>query len=112
MGGDDDDSSDEEDFEKMMATNILTDETDELRNLPENDFRAAFAQQYKMEVERQIKLLGLMSLDDLMPSLEDDEDDEGDDVLTIRSSGLGVLQGDWLPWWQREGDFEASTRSS
>lgn len=75
LGGDDDDSSDEEDFEKMMATNILTDETDELRNLPENDFRAAFAQQYKMEVERQIKLLGLKSLDDLMPSLEDDEDD-------------------------------------
>jgi len=75
LGGDDDDSSDEEDFEKMMATNILTDETDELRNLPENDFKAAFQQQYKMEVERQIKLLGLKSLDDLMPSLDDDEDD-------------------------------------
>jgi len=73
LGGDDD-SSDDEDFEKKMATNILTDETDELRNLPENDFKAAFQQQYKMEVERQINLLGLKSLDDLMPSLEDDED--------------------------------------
>jgi len=73
LGGDDD-SSDEEDFEKRLATNILTDETDELRNLPENDRMIAFQQQYKMEVERQIKLLGLKSLDDLMPSLEDDED--------------------------------------
>lgn len=73
LGGDDD-SSDDEDFEKMMATNILPDETDELRNLPENDRMIAFQQQYKMEVERQIKLFGLKSLDDLMPSLEDDED--------------------------------------
>ena len=73
LGGDDD-SSDDEDFEKKIATNILPDETDELRNLPENDRRIAFQQQYKMEVERQIKLLGLKTLDDLMPSLEDDED--------------------------------------
>lgn len=77
LGGDDD-SSDDEDFEAKMATNILPDETDELRNLPENDFRAAFQQQYKMEVERQIKLLGLKSLDDLMPSIEDDEDEDVD----------------------------------
>ena len=74
LGGDEENSSDEEDFENMLATNILTDETDELRNLPENDFKAAFQQQYEMEVKRQIKLLGLKSLDDLVPSLEDDED--------------------------------------
>ncbi|KAL7499096.1 hypothetical protein ACHAWT_007607 [Skeletonema menzelii] len=78
LGGDDD-SSDDEDFEAKMATNILPDETDELRNLPENDFRAAFQQQYKMEVERQMKLLGLKSLDDLMPSLEEDEDIDWED---------------------------------
>ena len=72
-GGDDDESSDEEDY-FAIDKNILPDETDELRNLPESDRRIAFQQQYKMEVERQIKLLGLKSLDDLMPSLEDDED--------------------------------------
>lgn len=76
-GGDDDESSDEEDF--AIDKNILPDETDELRNLPESDRRIAFQQQYKMEVERQIRLLGLKSLDDLMPSLEDDEDGAGVD---------------------------------
>jgi hypothetical protein len=58
-----------------MDSNIIPDETDELRGLPENDRRIAFQQQYKMEVERQIKLLGLKSLDDLLTaSLEDAED--------------------------------------
>lgn len=42
----------------------IPDETDELWNLPEEDRRAAFQAQYKAEVERQKKLLGIGSLDD------------------------------------------------
>ena len=53
-------------------------ETDELWNLPEDDRRAAFQAQYKAEVERQKMLLGIRSLDELVPV--QDENDESDDV--------------------------------
>ena len=82
----DDDSSDEDEDEEQKEIFVVTDETDELRNLPEDDRRAAFQAQYKIEVERQKKLFGLTSLDDdvwVMSGIvseENKEDDEDESV--------------------------------
>mmetsp|Transcript_1432 Transcript_1432/g.3051 ORF Transcript_1432/g.3051 Transcript_1432/m.3051 type:complete len:435 (-) Transcript_1432:180-1484(-) len=75
LGGGDDSSDEEE--ENQRESYYVPDETDELRNLPEEDRRTAFQAQYKAEVERQKKLLGITSLDDLMlfQSQRDEEDD-------------------------------------
>ena len=78
LGGDDS-SSDEEAVERESY--YVTDETDELRNLPENDRRAAFQAQYKLEVERQKKLLGLSKLlDDTAAQRGSAGDDDVEDV--------------------------------
>lgn len=55
--------TDDETISKKLY--YISDETDELWNLPEDDRRAAFQAQYKAEVERQKKLLGISSLDDV-----------------------------------------------
>lgn len=85
---DDDDSSIENDpFDQGKDSIFVADETDRLRNLPEEDRRAAFQAQYKLEVERQTKLLGVKSLDDIgrvvggVVSEENDCDDDEDDYL-------------------------------
>ncbi|KAL7463317.1 hypothetical protein ACHAXS_003691 [Conticribra weissflogii] len=84
---DDDDSSIENDPLDQKDSIFVTDETDQLRNLPEDDRRAAFQAQYKLEVERQKKLLGVESLDDIervvagVVSEENDFDDNEDDYL-------------------------------
>ena len=78
LGGND--SSDDEEEEDMPKESYyVSDETDELRNLPEDDRRTAFQAQYKAEVERQKKLLGIKSLDDLHQSFRSQVD--GDDDL-------------------------------
>ena len=53
----DDDSEKEE--KRPRESYYVSDETDELRNLPEEERRAAFQAQYKAEVARQKKLLGI-----------------------------------------------------
>ncbi len=59
-------TSDNEDDKRYpkKSNYYISDETDEFWNLPEDDRRAAFQAQYKAEVERQKKLLGIRSLDD------------------------------------------------
>lgn len=63
----------------------ISDETDELWALPEDDRRSAFQAQYKAEVERQKKLLGISSLDDIItPSRSQlDGDDAGDELDNV-----------------------------
>jgi len=78
LEGDGNDLSDDDDEKQPQESYFVSDETDELRNLPEDDRRAAFQAQYKAEVERQKKLLGIRSLDELVPV--QDENDESDDV--------------------------------
>ena len=58
------DNDDDENHHLHKSYCYIPDETDELWNLPEEDRRAAFQAQYKAEVERQKKLLGIGSLDD------------------------------------------------
>ncbi|KAL7541136.1 hypothetical protein ACHAXR_010660 [Thalassiosira sp. AJA248-18] len=77
LGGWEDSSDEEEENE-----NFVSDETDELRNLPEDDRRAAFQAQYKAEVERQKKLHGIASLDDLV-SFQSSQIDGDDDLEGI-----------------------------
>ena len=72
------DDDDNDDKKQPQESYFVSDETDELRNLPEDDRRAAFQAQYKAEVERQKKLLGIRSLDELFPV--QDQNDESDDV--------------------------------
>ena len=70
LGGND--SSDDEEEEDMPKESYyVSDETDKLWNLPEDDCRTAFQAQYKAEVERQKKHLGINSLDDLHQSFLD-----------------------------------------
>ena len=64
---DGDASSEEEEEPGPQSSYYIPDETDELRNLPEEDRRAAFQAQYKGQVERQKKLLGIKSLDEFEP---------------------------------------------
>lgn len=78
LEGDGNDLSDDDDEKQPQESYFVSDETDELRNLPEDDRRAAFQAQYKAEVERQKKLLGIRSLDELVPVQY--ENDESDDV--------------------------------
>ena len=79
LEGEGNDLSDEEgDKKQPQESYFVSDETDELRNLPEDDRRAAFQAQYKAEVERQKKLLGIRTLDELFPV--QDQNDESDDV--------------------------------
>ena len=76
-GGDESSDDDEEDEQTKMESFYVSDETDELRNLPEDDRRLAFQAQYKAEVERQKKLLGITSLDGLVsfrPQMDGEED--------------------------------------
>ena len=49
----------EEEEKQPKESYYVSDETDELRNLPEEERRAAFQAQYKAEVARQKKLLGI-----------------------------------------------------
>jgi hypothetical protein len=58
-------SDNEDDKLYPKKSNYISDETDEFWSLPEEDRRAAFQAQYKVEVERQKKLLGIRSLDDV-----------------------------------------------
>mmetsp|Transcript_19667 Transcript_19667/g.42753 ORF Transcript_19667/g.42753 Transcript_19667/m.42753 type:complete len:490 (+) Transcript_19667:88-1557(+) len=83
LQGGGDDSSDEDEGQKQKESYYVSDETDELRNLPEDDRRAAFQAQYKAEVERQKKLLGLSSLDDLVPSFKSEMDGDNDDLESV-----------------------------
>ena len=60
LGGDNDnDSSSDDEGDDEKESFFVTDETDELRNLPEDERRILFQAQYKIEVERQKKLLGI-----------------------------------------------------
>eukprot|EP00956_Cyclotella_meneghiniana_P011814 scaffold16626_cov66-Cyclotella_meneghiniana.AAC.7 len=68
-----DDSSDDE--EEQFESNYVTDETDELRAMNDHDRRAAFQAQYKIEFERQKKLMGLSSLNS---KSEDAKKEDGD----------------------------------
>ena len=61
--GEGNDSSDDSD-EDQLESNYVTDETDTLRAMSEHDRRAAFQAQYKIEFERQKKLMGLSSSKD------------------------------------------------
>jgi len=76
---DGEEEEDDEEGQNRMESYYVSDETDILRNLPEDERRAAFQAQYKAEVERQKKLLGITSLDDLVPfqpSVDGDDDVE------------------------------------
>ena len=77
LQGNDADSADEDDRKKKHESYYVSDETDELRNLPEGERRAAFQAQYKAEVQRQMKLLGVSSLDELVQRANVDGDDDG-----------------------------------
>lgn len=83
---DDDASSDNDNDENHPRRSYyISDETDELWALPEDDRRSAFQAQYKAEVERQKKLLGISSLDDIItPSRSQlDGDDAGDELDNV-----------------------------
>ena len=79
LGGGDDSSDDEE--EARAKDYYISDETDELRNLPEKDRREVFQAQYKLEKERQAKLMGIASLDDpgQITEVTDEDDIEWED---------------------------------
>ena len=81
LGGEND-SSDEDEEEELLESNYVTDETDELRNMSEHDRRAAFQATYKIEFERQKKLMGLTSFDDgaKSPKVGEKEDEDADSV--------------------------------
>ena len=53
------DNCSEDEEKQPRESYYVSDETDELRNLPEEERRAAFQAQYKAEVARQKKLLGI-----------------------------------------------------
>lgn len=76
LGGDAEASDEDEDTGHQESYYVL-DETDELRNLPEEDRRALFQTQYKVQVERQKKLLGITSLDEFAPLKSPADWDEG-----------------------------------
>jgi hypothetical protein len=78
--GEENDSSDDED-EEQIESNYVTDETDELRAMNEHDRRAAFLAQYKIEFERQKKLMGLTSMDDGADDLIVGAKEDGDDSV-------------------------------
>lgn len=73
LGVEDDSSSDGE--EEQLESNYVIDETDELRAMNDHDRRAAFQAQYKIELERQKKLMGLSSLNSIS---EDVKKEDGD----------------------------------
>ena len=75
--GEGNESSDDE--EEQFESNYVTDETDELRAMNENDRRAAFQTQYKIEFERQKKLMDLTTSDDKTNDLENIAKKEVDD---------------------------------
>jgi hypothetical protein len=78
--GAENDSSDDED-EEQFESNYITDETDELRAMNEHDRRAAFQAQYKIEFERQKKLMGFSSSnDDKRDAKDDNEDGDADSI--------------------------------
>jgi hypothetical protein len=79
LGGDNDSSDHEE--EDQLESNYVTDETDELRNMSEHDRRAAFQAQYKIEFERQKKLMGIASLEDRTKSLKGAAEHEDTDSV-------------------------------
>ncbi len=84
---DEDDASSDNDSDENhpKRSYYISDETDELWNLPEDDRRSAFQAQYKAEVERQKKLLGIASLDDvIMPFRSQlDGNDDGDELDNV-----------------------------
>lgn len=81
LGGESD-MSDEDEEEEQLESNYVTDETDDLRNMNEHDRRAAFQATYKIEFERQKKLMGLSSLEEgtNSPKVGEKEDGDADSV--------------------------------
>ncbi|KAL3783911.1 hypothetical protein HJC23_007649 [Cyclotella cryptica] len=81
LGGEND-SSDEDEEEEQLESNYVTDETDELRNMNEHDRRAAFQATYKVEFERQKKLMGLSSSEEgaRSPNVAETGDADADSV--------------------------------
>ncbi|KAL9179783.1 hypothetical protein ACHAXT_007753 [Thalassiosira profunda] len=80
LGGDGNDANEEEMKRKPNESYYVSDETDELRNLPEEERTAAFRAQYKVQMDRQKKLLGVNMLDPIPSrSQVDGEDDESVD---------------------------------
>jgi hypothetical protein len=85
FGGEDGTSDDDDDEQPPKKSCYVCDETDELWNLPEDDRKASFQAKYKAEVERQKRLLGINSSDDIVPTFHHqlvDRDDD-DDVENI-----------------------------
>ena len=72
-------SSDDDGDEDHLESNYVPDETDELRAMSEHDRRAAFQAQYKIEFERQKKLMGLSTSDDFTNNVKDSANEGGDD---------------------------------
>jgi hypothetical protein len=62
---DDNDDDDQHHHHQVKDSYYVSDETDEYRNLPEEERKVKFQSQYKAEVERQKHLLGLMNDEDV-----------------------------------------------
>lgn len=78
LGGDNDSSDDED--EEQYESNYVADETDELRAMSEHDRRAAFQAQYKIEFERQKKLMGLTHPNNRAQGLNSNDGSDADSV--------------------------------